>query len=222
MTVSKKIFCIGVHKTGTRSLFKAFKILGLKPLHFKIDDDDSREDCVPEIIDNNYRHDRPLLTGIENYDAHCEMNWPHTNHLFKLLDKQYPGSKFILNTREINNWLKSRYRHIANDQLIKNRTKYPGNTLYSLNTELWRQEYKKHHEDVLNYFANRPSDLLIIDVCAGDGWEKLCPFLGYDTPCQLFPHENKGKGSIRTALIIGLRKVGLIRAVRHIKHRLFD
>lgn len=41
-----------------------------------------------------------------------------------------------------------------------------------------------------DYFAGRPEDLLIMDICAGDGWEKLCPFLGFEIPETPFPHLN--------------------------------
>ncbi|MBU1849693.1 MAG: hypothetical protein KKH40_03100, partial [Nanoarchaeota archaeon] len=53
------------------------------------------------------------------------------------------------------------------------------------------EEYYQHHEDVLSYFKNRPQDLLVINVCAGDGWEKLCSFLKLPVPNKLFPHVNK-------------------------------
>jgi len=32
--------------------------------------------------------------------------------------------------------------------------------------------YKKHNEEVLEYFKHRPQDLLIMDITKGDEWEK--------------------------------------------------
>jgi len=40
----------------------------------------------------------------------------------------------------------------------------------------FKSGYNKFVETVLEYFKDRPQDLLILDVTAGDGWEKLCPF----------------------------------------------
>ena len=37
-------------------------------------------------------------------------------------------------------------------------------------------------DGVREYFKVRPHDLLIIDVAAGEGWEKLCPFLEQPIP----------------------------------------
>ena len=42
-----------------------------------------------------------------------------------------------------------------------------------------------------SYFANRPEDLLVLDVTAGDGWEPLCQFLGMPVPERPFPWENR-------------------------------
>ena len=46
--------------------------------------------------------------------------------------------------------------------------------------------------EAVAYFRDRPDDLLTINVCAGEGWEVLCPFLGFDTiPVEAFPWVNK-------------------------------
>jgi Sulfotransferase domain len=48
----------------------------------------------------------------------------------------------------------------------------------------------------VRYFENRPGKLLVIDICNGDGYEKLCPFLGLPTINEAFPKENHtGSGS---------------------------
>ena len=51
----------------------------------------------------------------------------------------------------------------------------------------------KHNNEVKAYFKNRPTDLLILNIREGEGWEKLCPFLGVDVPEVPFPHYNKAK-----------------------------
>ena len=56
--------------------------------------------------------------------------------------------------------------------------------------DVYRKRYDEHNADVRAYFAQRPDDLLVIDVTAGDGWDRLCPFLGVDVPDAPFPHRN--------------------------------
>ena len=50
--------------------------------------------------------------------------------------------------------------------------------------------YARFVAGVEEYFKDRPQDLLIIDVTAGEGWEKLCPFLGSPVPDVPFPKAN--------------------------------
>jgi len=51
-----------------------------------------------------------------------------------------------------------------------------------------RYAYETHERNVREYFANRPKDLLIMDIVRGDGWDKLCEFLGRGLPKAPFPH----------------------------------
>ena len=51
------------------------------------------------------------------------------------------------------------------------------------------QLHSKYHE-INTYFKNRPNDLLVMNICEGDGWEMLCPFLGTDIPDVPFPKLN--------------------------------
>ena len=56
--------------------------------------------------------------------------------------------------------------------------------------EAWKQEYKERHREALNHFKGRESDLLVFNASAGDGWEKLCPFLDKPIPPMPFPKAN--------------------------------
>jgi hypothetical protein len=47
---------------------------------------------------------------------------------------------------------------------------------------------------VHDYFRERPDDLLVLNICAGEGWERLCPFLGQDVPGIPFPWANRRPG----------------------------
>lgn len=60
------------------------------------------------------------------------------------------------------------------------------------------EAYKRHHDDVRRYFRKRPSDLLEINIIEGEGWEKLCPFLGLPIPDMSFPRSNTRSDWIRS------------------------
>ena len=52
-------------------------------------------------------------------------------------------------------------------------------------TEALRR-YRDHVERVLEVLADEPN-FLRLNVCAGEGYEKLCPFLGIAMPHDPFP-----------------------------------
>jgi len=182
-----KIFCIGLNKTGTVSLHVAFKILGFKSIHNKY-----RKKFIGSIMSDNLKNKKRILSGIEHYDAYSDWSFPSTMYLYKVFDKQYPNSKFILNTRNLEDWVSSREKHVkrTTPNLKKIQKKYPKNSWFNLDKEKWKKEWKDLHRDVFSYFKNRPQDLLVINVPAGEGWEKLCPFLGVPIPDAPFPKKN--------------------------------
>ncbi len=183
-----KIFCIGPNKTGTTSLHAAFEILGIRSAHFRCEHGN-----IKDIIEGNYLSERPLLTSIDDFDAYSDWNRPRTNWYFKLFDTQYPGSKFILNTRDLESWMRSREHHVGRySNLAERRAQNPDSTWLNIDREAWTREWNELHHEVREYFADRNPDLLTLDVVAGDGWEKLCPFLGLPTPDLPFPSENAG------------------------------
>lgn len=182
-----KIFCIGLNKTGTTSLHEAFRVLGIWSVHFAC-----ARGNIKKIIRRNQAAGRPLLKGIEKFQAYSDWNARSTNHLFALLDEQYPGSKFILNTRDLEAWIRSREKHVMRSpNLEQKREEHPDSYWYGLNREYWIAERNELHEAVFAHFRDRPDDLLVMDVPGGDGWDKLCPFLGIPIPDTPFPRQNQ-------------------------------
>ncbi|MEO0835531.1 MAG: sulfotransferase, partial [Cyanobacteria bacterium J06642_3] len=43
------------------------------------------------------------------------------------------------------------------------------------------------------HFRDRESDLLILNLCSGQGWSELCSFLNCAVPNLAFPKENSSK-----------------------------
>jgi hypothetical protein len=183
-----KIFCIGLNKTGTRSLHEALEILGFRGLHWGGPDARTaleRGPAIREAVELALREGRPLLDDIDDVDAYSDILALSSN--FDLLDQQYPGSRFILTTRELGAWIESRRRHVETNIKRRARGEYPG-TFLVVDEEAWAREYREHDQRVRAYFADRPDDLLVLDIAAGDGWEQLCPFVGVPQPTVAFPN----------------------------------
>lgn len=185
--MNNKIFCIGLNKTGTSSLHEAFRILGLKSVHFKDDEGNN----IKDIIQNNYLTGDNILKGLEEYDAVSDWDRaPYTVDIVKEFYKQYPDSKFILNTRDLNSWLNSREKHVRRNQESKRENPEADITWLKIDRNNWELQFKNHHDEVIKLFKGRKDELLVFDVTKGDDWEKLCPFLNLPIPTVPFPKKN--------------------------------
>lgn len=94
---------------------------------------------------------------------------------FAELDAQYPASRFILNTRDVDRWVASRLRFNEG----KYRSCHHGDRVHASEEELgdcWRREWRQHHEAVEAHFFDRPEDLLVFNI-ERDSPERLVSFL---------------------------------------------
>lgn len=177
-----KVFGIGLIKTGTSSLRAALELLGYKSLHGGPLEIMAR---VQRAVDAG----EPMLSHLDpEFDAFADVFG--ITHYFYLADVQYPGSRFILTARDLDDWLDSRQRHVERNQQMRAAGKYKGDLL-EVDRDSWAAEYRRHEAVVQAYFANRPDDLLVFDVVGGDGWASLCEFLNEPPPEAPFPWENR-------------------------------
>jgi hypothetical protein len=177
-----KIFCIGLNKTATTTLHEALTTLGFRSLHWKAGRDDEPADHA---VFRAQEEGLPLLTYIAGYDAYSDI-WPLI-HNFDVLDEQYPGSRFILTTRDLDAWLESRTRHVERD---------PAGTAREVDHEDWRRRFELHHRRVEEHFAGR-SDLLVLDIPSDPSWGRLCAFLDRPVPDTPFPWANRRPAASR-------------------------
>jgi hypothetical protein len=189
-SASGKVFCVGLTKTGTTSLHHALQALGFTSLHWGPDDEANGGTRMYLEVLRAKREGRRLLDLIgDGYDAYSDIET--LSKSFDLADQQYPGSRFILTVRDLDGWLDSRRRHVERNQRQKAEGTYAGvGSSLRIEVVAWRAEWVEHVGRVRAHFASRPDDLLVMDVTAGDGYERLAPFLGRPVPPTPFPREN--------------------------------
>jgi len=192
-----KIFGVGLSRTGTKSLSAALGVLGYKACHFP---DDRVSRC--EITAFLHRPEPSLsLSALRRFDAMTDTPISCT---YQALDVAYPGSRFILTTRDKASWLgscedywrgtmKRDLERISDERAayvhLINRTVYGSE---EFDAEGFEQAYDRHEASVRRFFDRRPRDLLALDICARPGWPELCDFLKVDVPILEFPHMNQG------------------------------
>ncbi len=116
---------------------------------------------------------------------------------FKYLDYLFPCSKFVLTTRAIEAWLRSmEIAHIADPRPIQGQHERIARRMaiyecVDYDEEVLSGAFHRHHTEVRRYFAERPNDLLELDISAGEGWQRLCGFLRLPVPDVPFPMLNQ-------------------------------
>ncbi len=174
------------------SLEKALTILG-----YRVTGPNGFND--PEIAENARKMVNEL---VPQYDAFQDNPWPL---FYKEMDEQYPGSKFILTLRPTDEWLASAVHFFGAESTPMREWIYGAGSPLG-NESTYTKRFETHNKTVLQYFKERPDDLLILRITAGDGWEKLCPFLDKEIPEVPFPHINKATNVSRRIIAVSFLK----------------
>ncbi len=201
-----KIFCIGKNKTGTTSLTKAFR-----DMEFIIGNQSDAEGMIGDYIKKDFTRIIEYCKTAEFFQD-VPFSMPET---YKVLDKAYPNSKFILTVRDdasqwYNSITKFHAKLFGNGNIptwddLKNATyKYKGwmHEVMRATSNLTDSDepydktkltnlYEKYNQEVMCYFENRPNDLLIINLSDKDAYKKFCDFIGMEAKGNSFPWENK-------------------------------
>ncbi len=179
-----KVFCIGCHKTGTSSLEVFAKSVNLKTIH----------SCDWSTLN-------PTRSVLSKFDFFCDGGghfwdpksdedpnyWGKNHNISFLYDTYKDNCKFILNTRQLQDWLQSKMTHAGwrsnttiradTDNLRHDNWKYK-----SINViKEWIINRTKYHQQVINFFSDRgiSDQLLIIDYINDlEAEMKIAEFLG--------------------------------------------
>jgi hypothetical protein len=182
--MTPKVFGIGWAKTGTTTLGRCLRMLGHRHVG-------QRLDLVPAYATGD--HDAILR---EAAAADAFEDWPWIL-LYRELDRAFPGSRFVLTTRDPDSWVRSYLNMLRRQGTASPELNGIRRTLYGLAfpdvtpAELVGR-VQRHERDVRAHFRGRPGSLLVVDWSRGDGWVELCGFLGVSEPDADFPHENRG------------------------------
>ena len=194
-----RIFVVGLPKAGTSSLHTYLSKSGIKSCHQTCRKNNSEVIPTFRICDNASKN-QPLLAGFDfvdaftqldwllpcNKDLKCATCWPQLT-LIPLLDKQYPGSKFILNTRNISNHVSSimRWGNLA-QRIQKNNVPFFSMTRGTLEDNL--AAWITSHNDFVRHFFFNSNDFVEIDIeNSEEAALSLNNFLGVNTT---WPHSN--------------------------------
>jgi hypothetical protein len=194
---TRKVFVIGHNKTGTTSVEGALASLGLRM------GDQARGELLLEDWARG-RFDR--IIGLSR-TAEAFQDIPFSLWgTYRALDCAFPEAKFILTVRSSSQeWYRSTlawgrkltqaagpvptaaemraFIYRAPEYFLRAHKLIYGvdeDTLYD--EARYIAAYERHNRDVMDYFANRPESLLVLNVASPDAMPQLCRFLALEDP----------------------------------------
>jgi len=213
-----KIFCIGLSRTGTQSLNKALCLLGYSALHYPgivsyrlgkayfeqeiIEQYDAFSDLTVamfyKVLDETYADAKFILTirDVDEWIKSCERLYHPNKVLNQWCDCFPPLNPFLLPVVGFLKgfrWKGLRVEKTQCPSVIKPLVRLKIFNTVTFDADKYRRAYSRHTKDVLTHFSAREGKLLVMDICSGDSWEKLCPFLNKPLRQEPFPAEDPWK-----------------------------
>lgn len=189
---SKKVFCVGKNKTFTPSLSNLFKEMGLT-----IGPQRRAELLAKECAQNDYKR----IIKYVKYHGTAFLDVPfNLTNTFKVLDKEFPDSKFILTISdspevwyETNTSYHSKLFGDGNlptkSDLQKAKYVYPG-WMWEMNRLIYKtpeddiynktiliRQYNGYNNSVMEYFENKPGKLLVVNLEDEDALFRIRDFV---------------------------------------------
>ena len=185
-----KIFGIGLPRSGTSSLNSALLTLGYLSLHYPV------------------YYSIEQLNGSFNFEGEWDALTNFGENFYPQLDQEFPNSKFILTIRDKEKWLTScRWKYQEGSNNLGNAIRIGVFGCFKFQEATFSHIYDQHTRNVLDYFKDRPDDLLVVNWESGDGWKELCDFLDKPVPPIDFPNKNSKKDITTSNIPINYGKV---------------
>lgn len=181
-----KIFCIGLHKTGTSTLCDLATSARFNAIH-----------------STKWQRNIPI---INKYNFFCD-GGSHYNGLnefdYVTLMNLYPDSKFIINIRHIRSWIVSKCKHagwnketnIINEDIVPYHDKIVWRKKSLKNISLFIQHYCDWYIKVISYFMDKKDRAIIVDIENDYNIDKLKKML--NAPQINISHKNKSDPKIK-------------------------
>ena len=170
----KKVFCLGLSRTGTTSISVALHTLGYHVHHF-----------CPYLA--RFARDGSLYVDKRYADAFDAQTDIAPALVYRELARLYPDARFVLTTRPRDKWGAAMVRFCAKHRRMFQTLPFPDTDRYftamygawaTMTAPEWARVYDRHCAEVSAFFAKEGKGrLLQLAVTQGEGYNELVPFL---------------------------------------------
>jgi len=215
----RKIICVGLNKTGTTSLAKGLKNLGLKGYPENI----GHQFLTHSVLNDSIGSTISAIEDVQ-YDFYEDMPFSFPD-VYKRVFKTFPNEKYIITVRDnVDKWVKSCMNFygdaIDTKRLISFDNRVPYSHMYcGIEThkvynwghpmfkswgidnvdnieEKLRNVYLKHIKDFIEFMEDNGGDYLVVNVARENELKKIADWLDIDTELNDFEHLNKTNSHI--------------------------
>jgi hypothetical protein len=186
-----KVVGSGLGRTGTKSMQTALNMLGFGPCHHMVEVIMHPETMRLWVEASNGRPDWDLI--FNGYQS--MVDYPGASY-WRELAAYYPDAKVLHTVRDPDQWFESTQATIFNPDSPAQTAQGPAAEFFSSfkgemvghehDRAFMTDHFRRHTEAVKA--AIPPERLLIYEV--GEGWDRLCAFLGVPVPDEPYPSEN--------------------------------
>jgi hypothetical protein len=187
-----KVVGSGLGRTGTKSMQTALNMLGFGPCHHMVEVFMHPESMPLWVEAAEGRPNWDLIFK----DYQSMVDYPGAAYWRQLAD-HYPDAKVLHTVRDPDKWFESTQATIFSPTSPATQAQsgpqaaffasFMGPMREHLNDRAWMTDYfRRHTEEVKTAIA--PERLLVYEV--GEGWDRLCRFLGVAVPDAPYPSEN--------------------------------
>lgn len=172
------LFGVGPNHCATRSIALALERLGFSVRH-------------------DHKANKLALETMTFGEHDVYLDGPLREH-YRHLERNFPRARFLFTTREREEWITSRVIHVLRNRVIGD------NPWREINTNRWRDEWERLHNEIPAYFASHPGKFLLIDLrTTANLWQPLCDFLGRPVPVpeEPFPRSGRGIDTLRQTIV---------------------
>lgn len=217
------VVCCGLPRTGTQSLSRAIALLQGGVVYHGSMLPTRPEDCVTwiQIQDAKSRGDRSGLTAASFDrllgDCSAVADMPGAAFAPELL-LAYPDAKFILNTRNVDDWFNSMRSALGfylkgrqYFELFDSKAYWMRRFIETISEPILGQDFVSNGKQAYQNHCEHMKRLIptekLLEWSVEDGWDPLCKFLNKPIPDIPFPHGN-------SAAEIHLRLAARINALK--------
>ncbi|MFD1189850.1 sulfotransferase family protein [Phenylobacterium conjunctum] len=186
-----KVIGSGLGRTGTKSMQTALNMLGVGPTHHMVEVFAHPESIPLWVAAGQGRPDWDTI--FDGYGA--MVDYPGAAY-WRELAAYYPDAKVLHTVRDPDKWFDSTQATIfapgsaADAQegpMVPFFESFMGDLRHHLHDRAYMTDYFLRHTEAVKA-AIPPERLLVFEV--GEGWERLCRFLGVPVPAEPYPSEN--------------------------------